>query len=142
MVIERWCCLCCVLQLDLLHSHSTSRIFRPGTMHSQCEVVCVECTIATPIHSPIGLLLIYIVMPHRSVRVCVCVCVCVCVHVCRKSGMRRGMLMTVLQQYAQEQDVWRGKPGERCARFTIGLWLLFYVRSFLSLYLCVTVFLH
>ena len=32
--------------------------------------------------------------------------------------MRRGMLMTVLQQYAQEQDVWRGKPGERCARFT------------------------
>jgi SAGA-associated factor 29 len=30
----------------------------------------------------------------------------------RKSGMRRGMLMTVLQQYAQEQDVWRGKPGE------------------------------
>lgn len=26
--------------------------------------------------------------------------------------MRRGMLMTVLQQYAQEQDVWRGKPGE------------------------------
>ena len=33
--------------------------------------------------------------------------------------MRRGMLMTVLQQYAQEQDVWRGKTGERCARFTI-----------------------
>jgi SAGA-associated factor 29 len=30
----------------------------------------------------------------------------------RKSGMRRGMLMTVLQQYAHEQDVWRGKPGE------------------------------
>ena len=27
--------------------------------------------------------------------------------------MRRGMLMTVLQQYAVEQPVWRGKPGER-----------------------------
>ena len=32
---------------------------------------------------------------------------------CRKSGMRRGMLMTVLQQYAQEQPVWHSKPGER-----------------------------
>ena len=31
----------------------------------------------------------------------------------RRSGtMRRGMLMTVLQQYALEQLVWRGKPGE------------------------------
>lgn len=36
----------------------------------------------------------------------------VLVYSSRKSGMRRGMLMTVLQQYAQEQDVWRGKPGE------------------------------
>ncbi len=35
---------------------------------------------------------------------------------CRHSGlgtMRRGMLMTVLQQYAVEQQVWKGKPGER-----------------------------
>lgn len=33
----------------------------------------------------------------------------------RRSGigtMRRGMLMTVLHQYALEQPVWRGKPGE------------------------------
>ena len=53
-----------------------------------------------------------------------CICVymymymCMCMYTmclcCRKSGMRRGMLMTVLQQYAHEQDVWRGKPGERC----------------------------
>ena len=28
--------------------------------------------------------------------------------------MRRGMLMTVLQQYALEQPVWKGKTGERC----------------------------
>ena len=34
---------------------------------------------------------------------------------CRRSGMRRGMLMTVLHQYALEQPVWRGKPGERSA---------------------------
>ena len=30
--------------------------------------------------------------------------------------MRRGMLMTVLQQYALEQPVWRGKPGEKYER--------------------------
>ncbi|XP_003386069.1 PREDICTED: SAGA-associated factor 29-like [Amphimedon queenslandica] len=30
----------------------------------------------------------------------------------RTGTMRRGMLMTVLQQYALEQPVWRGKPGE------------------------------
>ena len=27
--------------------------------------------------------------------------------------MRRGMLMTVLQQYALDQQVWQGGPGER-----------------------------
>lgn len=32
--------------------------------------------------------------------------------VARRSGMRRGMLMTVLHQYALEQPVWLGKPGE------------------------------
>ena len=31
----------------------------------------------------------------------------------RRQGMRRGMLMTVLHQYAIEQPVWKGKPGER-----------------------------
>ena len=30
----------------------------------------------------------------------------------RRTGMRKGMLMTVLQQYALKQPVWRGKPGE------------------------------
>ena len=36
----------------------------------------------------------------------------VCIY--RRSGtMRRGMLMTVLQQYALDQPAWRGKPGER-----------------------------
>lgn len=30
----------------------------------------------------------------------------------RRGSMRRGMLMTVLQQYAVEQPVWRGKAGE------------------------------
>ena len=44
---------------------------------------------------------------------CACVGPCVSYVLLRKSGMRRGMLMTVLQQYAHEQDVWRGKPGER-----------------------------
>ena len=34
---------------------------------------------------------------------------------CRRPSMRRGMLMTVLHQYAVEQPVWRGKPGERYA---------------------------
>lgn len=33
---------------------------------------------------------------------------------CRRPGtMRRGMLMTVLQQYALDQPVWKGKPGEQ-----------------------------
>lgn len=45
----------------------------------------------------------------------------------RKSGMRRGMLMTVLQQYAQEQDVWWGKPGERYIQSSIILWLSIYI---------------
>ena len=35
----------------------------------------------------------------------------------RRSGgmgtMRRGMLMTILQQYALDQPVWKGKPGEK-----------------------------
>ena len=31
----------------------------------------------------------------------------------RPGTMRRGMLMTVLQQYALDQPVWRGKPGEQ-----------------------------
>ena len=35
----------------------------------------------------------------------------------RRSGgmgtMRRGMLMTILQQYALDQPVWKGKSGER-----------------------------
>ena len=36
--------------------------------------------------------------------------------VTRRSGMgtmRRGMLMTVLHQYALEQPIWEGKAGER-----------------------------